>query len=72
MLVHENISDMRSWAPLGPLFLKFDAGTVGPARQAFRQGRNGLGLEIFARGALGPARGRQCRKRAHLPIVMYA
>jgi pimeloyl-ACP methyl ester carboxylesterase len=36
-------------------FASFGAGTIGPATKAFRQGRNDLGLEIFARGVVGPA-----------------
>ena len=36
-------------------FIKFGAGTIGPATKAFQQGRNGTGLNIFARGVLGAA-----------------
>jgi pimeloyl-ACP methyl ester carboxylesterase len=45
---------LSSPATLGA-FLKFGAGTMGPATKAFRGGRDEEGLDIFSRGVLGAA-----------------
>jgi pimeloyl-ACP methyl ester carboxylesterase len=36
-------------------FIKFGAGSIGPATKAFKAGRGGTALDIFARGVLGDA-----------------
>ncbi len=35
--------------------IRFGAGTIGPATKAFKDGKDDVGLEIFARGVLGDA-----------------